>query len=308
MTQEKADYSQIAEVYDQARPGDSPHLEWWFRRLAEVGRLGPGKRLLDLGCGTGRWTIPLAARTGCDAVGVDSSQKMLERARQKDRGGRVAWLLGDVERLELESESFDCALMSLMMHHLEDHLSTFRGVLRVLRPGGVFLIRQGTLEQIANDPWHRFFPEALTIDRKRTPLRAETEWWLREAGFELIEVEEVRQLTYPDRADLQIPLHHGDNPDARESPVATSRSALRSFLHHSSYRHDAGNSIERMLAEVRLRVPSVLRLISDGEYERGRQRLERYVEEHSDDRWLRETLFTLFSARKPAGEASQGTQ
>jgi len=267
MTQEKADYSEIAEVYDRARPGDSPHLEWWFERLAEVGRLGPGKRLLDLGCGTGRWTIPLAERTGCDAVGVDSSQEMLERARQKDRGGRVAWLLGDVERLELESESFDCALMSLMMHHLEDHLSTFRGVLRVLRPGGIFLVRQGTLDQIADDPWHRFFPEALTIDRKRTPLRAEIEWWLREAGFELIEVEEVRQLTYRDRADLG-----------------------------------------RMLAEVRLRVPSVLRLISDEAFERGRGRLERYVEEHPDDRWLRETLFTLFSARKPAEEACQGVR
>lgn len=47
---------------------------------------------------------------------------MLEKAREKDRSSRVAWVLGDVERLEVESESFDCALMSLMMHHLDDHI------------------------------------------------------------------------------------------------------------------------------------------------------------------------------------------
>lgn len=67
---------------------------------------------------------------------------------------------------------------------------------RALRPGGVFLIRQGTLEQIHDDVVHRLFPEALSIDRKRTPLRTEIELWLRRAGFENVEMEEIRQTTY----------------------------------------------------------------------------------------------------------------
>ncbi len=203
MKPDKVDYSQIAEVYDQARTSDAPHLEWWFERIAEAGRLAPGKRLLDLGCGTGRWTIPLTDRTGCQALGVDSSPEMLERARGKPQGGGITWRLGDAEGLDIEQGSFDCALMSLMMHHLDDHIATFRGVLRVLKPGGVFLIRQGTLEQIMGDVFHHFFPEALTIDRKRTPLRAEIEHWLAAAGFEDVSAEEVTQTSYPSYERLQ---------------------------------------------------------------------------------------------------------
>jgi ubiquinone/menaquinone biosynthesis C-methylase UbiE len=258
MSPEKADYSEIAEVYDQARTGDAPHLEWWFQKIIQVGGLRLGGRLIDLGCGTGRWAIPLAERTGCQVVGLDRSPEMLEKARAKDREGRVTWVAGDVEHLELEPSSFDCAFLCLMMHHIEDHLGTFRGVLRILRPGGVILVRQGTLEQIVDDPWHRFFPEAVTIDRRRTPFRAEIETWLREAGFMQIEAEEVRQFTYRDLADLN----------------------------------------ERMLGEVRLRVASVLRLISDAAFARGLAQLEAYVRQHPDDPWLKESLFTLFTARK----------
>lgn len=256
MTSEKADYSEIAAVYDQARPSDSPHLQWWLERIAQRGRLAPGRRLVDLGCGTGRWTIPLAERTGCEAVGVDKSAGMLARAREKDQAGRVTWLEGDVEYLDVvERESFDCALMSLMMHHIDDHLTTFRGVYRILRLGGIFLIRQGTLEQILNDVTHRFFPETVSIDLARTPLRPQIEEWLRTAGFEDVEVERVKQTTYP--------------------------------------------SNDRLLKELRLRVCSVLRLISDDAFEAGLRRFEDYLCEHPDDESLRQDLFTLFSARKP---------
>jgi SAM-dependent methyltransferase len=192
----RADYDQIAQVYDQVRVSDAPHLEWWRRRIIEAGELGPGKRLIDLGCGTGRWTIPLAAQSGCEALGLDRSAGMLEKARAKDAERRVTWVQGDVEHLDVEPGSFDCAFMCLMMHHLTDHLATFRGVYRALRPGGVFLIRQGTLEDTAQDPMHRFFPEALTIDRGRIPLLPEIVFWLEEAGFAPVEHGTMTQTTY----------------------------------------------------------------------------------------------------------------
>lgn len=193
MTGGKADYNEIAEVYDEARRADKPHLEWWYARLAEAGGLGPEKRFIDLGCGTGRFAIPLAERTSCEAVGLDSSEEMLARAREKDVEGRVSWVLGDVEGLELEADSCDCALMSLMMHHVRDHPAAFKSVWQILRPGGVLLIRQGTLEQILNDAMHRFFPETIGVDLARTPMRSEIEQWLREAGFAEVEIELIRQ-------------------------------------------------------------------------------------------------------------------
>jgi ubiquinone/menaquinone biosynthesis C-methylase UbiE len=196
MAERKVDYSQIADVYDAARRPDKPHVEWWVNRLAEAGELGPGKWLLDLGCGTGRWVILLVERTGCGAVGVDHSPEMLAKARAKDAEGRVKWALGDVCVPPVLNESFDCALMSLMVHHLDEPLIAFRAAFAALRPGGVLLVRQGTLGQIADDPAHRFFPEAITVDRKRTPLRAEVDAWLRQAGFADANVEEVRLCTH----------------------------------------------------------------------------------------------------------------
>jgi SAM-dependent methyltransferase len=201
MTNRRADYSQIAQVYDAARGMDRPHIAWWLTRLADRGRLRPGKRLLDLGCGTGRWTIPLVERTGCRAVGVDNSAAMLAEARAKDTTGRIAWVLGDVLAPPVAPATFDCALMSLMLHHLDEPVAAFRAAFAALRPGGVLLIRQGTLEQIVGDPGHRFFPEATTIDRKRTPFRVEVESWLEETGFEEIETEVVRMRTHRSAQD-----------------------------------------------------------------------------------------------------------
>jgi len=192
----KADYSEISKVYDAARGPDKPHVEWWLAKLAEAGGPGPGKRLLDLGCGTGRWTIPLAERTKCEAVGLDNSPEMLAKARAKDPAGRVAWLLGNVVAPPVARETFDCALMSLMLHHLDRPFAAFRAARQMLKPGGVLLIRQGTLEDIIDDPAHRFFPEAVTIDRKRTPFRVEVEAWLAAAGFADIAVEPVRMRTH----------------------------------------------------------------------------------------------------------------
>lgn len=252
---EEADYSQIAEVYDEVRTDNLPHIAWWQAKLAAEGQLGPGKRLIDLGCGTGRWTIPLAKRTGCDAVGVDSSPQMLRKAREKDVEGRVQWVEGDVERLRFEPDNFDCALMVLMVHHLKDHLGTFRGVYSILRPGGVFLIRQGTLEQILSDPLHRFFPEAVTVDRKRTPFRIEIESWLAQAGFDPVRVETFKQHTY-----------------------ATNM---------------------RMLEEFQKRVCSALRMIDEDAYKAGMARLTEHLRRHIDDSSVRDSLFTLFVARKP---------
>lgn len=201
MSDRRADYDEIARVYDAARPPNRPHVEWWLARMAEAGGLGPGKRLLDLGCGTGRWTLLLVERTGCEAVGVDRSPEMLAQARAKNAAGRITWRHGDITHPPVAPGTFDCALMSLMLHHLDDPAAACRAAFAALRPGGALLIRQGTLEQIVDDPAHRFFPEALTLDRKRTPLRAEVIAWLVEAGFTAIAAEPVRRRTHTSPRD-----------------------------------------------------------------------------------------------------------
>jgi ubiquinone/menaquinone biosynthesis C-methylase UbiE len=191
----KPDYSQASKHYDAARRADKPHVSWWINKLLDAGNLCSGKRLLDLGCGTGRWTIPLVEKSGCEAIGIDTSSAMLGQARAKDVTGRIEWRLGDAHSPDVSEASFDCVLMSYVLHHLHDPLQSFRAVFSALKPGGAFLLRQPTLDQIIDDPAHRFFPEAVTIDRQRMPFGAEITDWLKKTGFERVAVEPVRMKT-----------------------------------------------------------------------------------------------------------------
>ena len=255
MSDARADYGEISRVYDIVRRGDKPHVEWWLKRLAEAGELGPEKCLLDIGCGTGRWAIPLAQRTGCAVIGVDKSPEMLAKAKEKDSGGRCTWLSGDAHDPPVSAGSCDCVLMSLMLHHLGDVAGAFRAAFDRLRPNGIILIRQSPLEQVADDSIHRFFPETLAIERQRLPLRKEIEFWLEETGFQLVAVEPVRVQTT--------------------------------------------DSLEDWSREIELRVPSILRTISDEVYQRGLARCRQFMREHPDDSTLLEDTMTLFVGRKP---------
>jgi ubiquinone/menaquinone biosynthesis C-methylase UbiE len=101
--------------------------------------------VLELGCGTGRITIPVA-RTGAHVVGVDRSRKMIGRAMRRSRGtmkGRVSWLLGDIRRLPFaKTARFGLVmapygvLQSLVRE--SDLKATLRSVEGVLARGGLF--------------------------------------------------------------------------------------------------------------------------------------------------------------------------
>jgi ubiquinone/menaquinone biosynthesis C-methylase UbiE len=196
MELEKVDYAGIARDYDRVRSPNNPHVQWWVTRLTDAGALASGKQLLDLGCGTGRWSLLLAERTGCRCIGVDNSPEMLARAKEKDEAGRCEWCFGEAVAPPVPPESCDVVLMSLLLHFTEDVPAVFRAALPCLCPGGILLVRQPTLEQLADDPIHRFFPESLAIERRRTPLRREIEFWLEEAGFTSILVEPVHMRCY----------------------------------------------------------------------------------------------------------------
>src|SRR5881398_4265920 len=73
----------IAGVYDLLNTAMTAGLHHrWRERAADLARVGPGARALDVATGTGDLALALAAR-GCEVVGADFSDGMLERARQK---------------------------------------------------------------------------------------------------------------------------------------------------------------------------------------------------------------------------------
>lgn len=111
----------------------------WVLDLFDL-QVRPTDRLLDLGCGLGRLTRPLAERAG-DVVGLDASAEMLNRARAHGPDlANVQWVQGDGNGLSvLEDGSIDGCLSLVVFHHIPDPeitLGYVREIGRVLRPGG----------------------------------------------------------------------------------------------------------------------------------------------------------------------------
>ena len=192
----KADYRRIADTYDVARPLFEENLERWMTLISE--RIGLRQRveLLDLGCGTGRFSIPIASRLGYSVTGADNSEEMLEKGRTKKGGERVRWSMQDATRLSFPNASFDVVFMSHLLHHLDEPPDVVRECSRILRSGGMILNRHGPMEDIRDDPEHRFFPGSVEIDEARTPMVEQIEEWFEVAGFNEISTEVIAQQTY----------------------------------------------------------------------------------------------------------------
>ncbi len=114
------------------------------RRMTElmIGKLRarPGRRILDVGCGTGGPAVDLARDTGADVVGVNISERQLTvAARLAAASGlapRVRFQYGDAMDLPFAPASFDGAWLFEALFHMTDQEKVLRETARVLRPGG----------------------------------------------------------------------------------------------------------------------------------------------------------------------------
>ena len=164
--------------WENARTLGRRDVPFWQQIAAASG--GP---VLELGCGTGRITLPLA-KGGARVVGIDRSAPMLHRARQRTRRAKlqahIALLRGDIRDLPFRRRSFPLVLapygilQSLLRE--KDLAATLDAVARVMPKGGTF-----GLELVADLPaWHEY--------ERRVSLRGR-----RAGGSQITLVESVRQ-------------------------------------------------------------------------------------------------------------------
>lgn len=126
------------DAMDHTQPNEA-----FVGRLIELGAHG---RMLDIGTGPGHVPVMVCGRVaGCSVVGVDLSNEMLKIARRRVRDAgcdeRVLLLDADAKDLPFEDHSFDTVFSNTILHHIPDPRPFLREAYRVLRPGGVLLIR-----------------------------------------------------------------------------------------------------------------------------------------------------------------------
>jgi SAM-dependent methyltransferase len=130
----------VREFYDSVwadAPEDPEPWAWARRRALLLGEARPGERVLDLGCGAGRFVRALD-EAGADPVGVELAPEALERARGVAPGADLRLVEPDGS-LPLEHRSVDLVWASEVLEHVADLGQVLVEIRRVLRPGGRLL-------------------------------------------------------------------------------------------------------------------------------------------------------------------------
>lgn len=170
------------------------------RTLLEMCRLDATSRVLDVGCGSGTTACLVAEHYGAHVVGVDISEVMVSKAKEKARqrclSDRVEFRVGSVFQLPFEDESFDVAIFESVLTPLPgDEKQALREIVRVIRSGGQIGANEGTVDPSAPPEFLALFDRHPAIYRCFTPqtLRSLFE----ESGLQVVGMKEVKNAGVP---------------------------------------------------------------------------------------------------------------
>ncbi|GKQ42410.1 methyltransferase [Companilactobacillus sp. RD055328] len=123
-----------------------------------------GLRVLDMGCGYGWHSIYAAEHGAKKVIGIDSSEKMLEVAREKNEFDIVEFEQIDINSLPFDSGSFDVVFSSLALHYIQDFEGVIKQVYRLLAKNGklIFSVEHPIFTAEGSEQWR--YKEDGTID------------------------------------------------------------------------------------------------------------------------------------------------
>lgn len=200
-------FDRAASYYDQTRPLLEPIVKYGIPAILEV--LGQDARVLEVGSGTGRMSIPLLER-GVDLIGCDLSVPMLGRFREKFRSARIA--RADATVLPFPTGHFDNVMTVHVLHLIPQWRDVLREFRRVLARGGAYLHVSTwapvglTVSGQIRDFW-RSWMRAKDLDVGHPGVR-EQAVLLEELGSMGAELSEVEPVRFPFKFRLGEELDH----------------------------------------------------------------------------------------------------
>ncbi len=148
-------FDRIAPVYDLMNRVMTAGLDRRWRAVAVEQAVRPGDRVLDACCGTGDLALAARRAGAGEVVGLDFSERMLERARAKEPA--LEWVRGDVLALPFPDASFDAVTVGFGVRNVEDLEAGLRELRRVLRPGGRLAVLEITTPRGPLAPFYRLW-------------------------------------------------------------------------------------------------------------------------------------------------------
>ncbi len=150
--QVRAMFDRIAGVYDAMNSVMTAGMHHrWRERAADLTRVRPGDRALDVATGTGDLALVLAGRVGPagEVVACDFSQRMLELGREKSASARadVRFEAANALALPYPDDAFDAATVGFGARNFADLERGLAEMTRVLRPGGRVVVLEITTPQ-----------------------------------------------------------------------------------------------------------------------------------------------------------------
>jgi SAM-dependent methyltransferase len=192
------DQTTIPAGYDRGRDHGPEVLRLWMDAVASHTTGLTIRTLLDLGCGTGRFSAALSSTFEADVFALDPSSEMLRRAAAKANDGRVHHVRAGAEEIPLAPGSIDVIFTSMSFHHFIDPTRAVHECRRVLRERGRVLVRTGTRERAAEYPYVPFFPSSQALIEDLLPDVTRFRTCFASAGFELTSVSLISQTIAPD--------------------------------------------------------------------------------------------------------------
>ncbi|HUX87610.1 MAG TPA: class I SAM-dependent methyltransferase [Chloroflexota bacterium] len=248
-------FNEDAELYDRARPGYPAAL---FVDMAALSDVGPGCRVLEIGCGTGQATIPLAERR-CEIVCIELGANMAAVAKRKLAGfPSVQVVVSAFEDWPLPTEPFDVVFAATAFHWLDPAVRVGKAA-DALRIGGAIAtvsthhVAGGDTEffaeaQACYERWDPSTPIGLRLQPAAAIFR-DSEELDRSGRFGPVTFRRYEwELSYSTSAYIETLMtysgHRGLAPEARTNLLACIASLIDS--------HYGGRITKRYLTELRI--------------------------------------------------------